>query len=99
MVKLVFAVKDCLTGFLDPFCMSCERDAILAFEAACRDPRCAISKSPKDYDLYRIGSFYPSTGEIEECDSGIYVVARGSWISIQFKSDNAESDGDTDETV
>lgn len=112
MVKQVFAVKDCLTGFLDPFCMSCERDAIHAFEAACHDPRCVISKSPKDYDLYLIGSWYPSTGEIEEWDSGIFVVARGA----QFvKPDNtvdeyaaameqainhfAESEGETDETV
>lgn len=51
--------------FAAPFFFHNDAQAIRALVATARDEITTIAKFPEDFDLYRIGSFDDSTGQLE----------------------------------
>jgi len=50
--------------FLQPFYAPIDEVALRHFVSAARDQACDIGRNPKDFTLYKIGSFDNSSGEI-----------------------------------
>lgn len=62
----VYAIRDNLTGFLSPTVEQNDASAIRNFEHAMANFNSLMYSHPKDYDLYRIGSFDTETGELKK---------------------------------
>lgn len=63
----MYAVRDVKTGFLSPFCETNEATARRSFARAIASPDALMHSNPEDFSLYRVGTFYPDSGEIDDC--------------------------------
>lgn len=61
----VYAIRDNLTGFLEPTISVNDMVATRAFEQACANERSALGFRPSDFSLYKIAMYDTETGFIE----------------------------------
>ena len=64
MMYKIFCIRDVHTGFLSPTVDQNDPSAVRNFHYAVNRVESLMGSSPKDYDLYEIGSFDSETGEI-----------------------------------
>lgn len=69
----VYSVRDVLNGFGSPICDFNDKTAIRNFRSAFRN---GSSVDPRDYDLFRIGSFDTDSGELIP-ETSMVLVFRG----------------------
>lgn len=66
MKKPVVAVKDKKIGMFDsPFVVRHPGEAMREFDTVIKDTNTKFGKNPEDFDLYQIGTYDESTGELE----------------------------------
>lgn len=62
----VFSIRDSKAEtYNTPWYKSTEGEALRDFHTAVNDPQSFLNKYPKDFDLYLLGSYDPSTGQFE----------------------------------
>lgn len=76
LVLGLYAIKDQRAGFLQPVPQSNDSLAIRDFAHACKNVESLFFSHPADYDLYKVGEYYPETGKIVSCD--LQVIASAS---------------------
>lgn len=69
MIHQVLAVFDeKAEAFAQPFFQQSDVLALRAFQAAVRDSESLLNKFPRDYSLYKLGTYDDSTGRFENLD-------------------------------
>ena len=68
--------------FAGPFFVPSDRVALRMLDQIVKDPRSDVSKYPKDYALYHIGSLDTNTGRLEALDV-VVMVAKASQFAKQ----------------
>lgn len=62
----IYSVKDRESKtFINPFAMQTDRDAKEGFRQVVNDDKSPYAKFPDDYELLKLGTFDPRSGEIE----------------------------------
>jgi len=65
MLKPVVAVKDKKIGMFDsPFVVRHNGEAMREFDTVRQDKNTKFGKNPEDFDLYQIGTYDETTGEL-----------------------------------
>lgn len=77
----VFAVRDVKTCFYPPQVNQNEEDAIRGFAMMINNPSGVIGFAPKDFDLYKIGTFDTEKGVIDPLTPIEYVVAGSALVN------------------
>ena len=68
MIKGIYAIRDILIGFHDPFIMVSDEVALRAFvNAACSDQPTIANENPADTALFKLAEFDTQSGEIHPC--------------------------------
>lgn len=71
----VYAIMDAkVSAFMTPFFSHNDQTAMRSIKAALNHPESAISASPEDYSLYRIGIFCDESGVIEGYPTPDFIV-------------------------
>lgn len=66
MIYPLFAIRDIKVGFMSPNADQSEQSAIRNFAYAVNSEG-LMNYSPKDFDLYKVGSFDSETGALDPC--------------------------------
>ncbi len=65
MLREIYCIKDIkVAAFISPFAMANEVHAKRYFHELCNDETSTINKYPSDYELFRLGTFDDSSGEM-----------------------------------
>ena len=61
----IYSIKDTKIGFMNPFYQNNDEVALRTFKNACNDTQpTAANINPEDKELYKLGTFDDSTGEV-----------------------------------
>lgn len=72
MIYPIYSVKDAKSGFQTPFCDINDESAARGFAYALNQSG-VMAYAPKDYDLYKVGTFDTKKGTIEKLDIPVLV--------------------------
>lgn len=61
MIKSLYAIRDCKSGFLSPMIDDTDDSALRNFEYACKNNN-IMNFAPQDFELYKIGSYDTDSG-------------------------------------
>lgn len=76
MIHAVLAVYDeKAEAFAAPFFQQSDVLAIRAFIAAARDPESLLYKFPRDYGLYKLGTYDDNTGRFENLERPLQLMS------------------------
>lgn len=64
MTYNMYAFRDALVGYMAPFLQSNDNQAIRTLRTAVNDPASVMAASPKDYDLWQVGTYDDQAGLI-----------------------------------
>lgn len=81
MIYPMYAVRDVKTTFFPPQVAQNEEDAKRNFAMMVNNPSGVIGFSPKDFDLYYVGTFDTMKGVIEPVTPIEFVVAGSSMVN------------------
>lgn len=68
MMKRLYAIRDQLVGFKDPFVLVNDSVAQRAFATFVNDGKSDLYENPKYYDLYFIGEFDDEKGVLKKAE-------------------------------
>lgn len=79
----IFAIKDrAINCYLRPWPAHTAGEAIRVFGDEINNPQSAMAKHPDDYDLYHVGKFEDTTGQIDTFPGGPVQLALGKQLKI-----------------
>lgn len=65
MIINVYSIRDACVGFGNPFVQPNDDVALRTMRSLLVDPQSEFSRSPKDYSIWRVGTFDTDTGIID----------------------------------
>lgn len=80
MIYNVYSIRDSLTGFLSITLDQNDASAMRNFRHAMTNTSSLMHTHPKDYDLYRLGTFDTETGVISDIDK--VMIASGASMEV-----------------
>jgi len=93
MIHCVLAVYDeKAEAFAAPFFQQSDVLALRAFTAAARDPDSLLYKFPRDYGLYKLGTYDDNTGRFENLERPLQLMSAQQAQHDDYKAGEALAD-------